>query len=96
MSAYALARPLLFSLDPETAHHVALTLSRFSARARIADRPVTAMGIRFPNPVGLAAGLDKDGAHIDGMARLGFGFIEAGTVTPRAQRRFNAMMVGPK
>ena len=85
MSAYALARPLLFSLDPETAHHAALTLSRFSVRARVAERPVTAMGIRFPNPVGLAAGLDKDAAHIDGLARLGFGFLEVGTVTPRAQ-----------
>jgi len=85
VSAYALARPLLFSLDPETAHHAALTLSRFSVRARVAERPVTAMGIRFPNPVGLAAGLDKDAAHIDGLARLGFGFLEVGTVTPRAQ-----------
>ena len=85
MSAYALARPLLFSLDPETAHHAALALSRFSVRARIPERPVTAMGIHFPNPVGLAAGLDKDAAHIDGLSRLGFGFIEVGTVTPRAQ-----------
>ena len=85
MSAYALARPLLFSLDPETAHHVALKLSRFGLRASIPDRPVTAMGIRFPNPVGLAAGLDKDAAHIDGLARLGFGFIEVGTVTPLPQ-----------
>src|SRR6185436_17417520 len=85
MSAYALARPLLFALDPETAHHAALAMSRFALRARIPQRPVTAMGIHFPNPVGLAAGLDKDAAHIDGLARLGFGFIEVGTVTPRAQ-----------
>lgn len=85
MSAYALARPLLFALDPETAHHAALALSRLAWRARIPQRPVTAMGIHFPNPVGLAAGLDKDAAHIDGLARLGFGFIEVGTVTPRAQ-----------
>ena len=85
MSAYALARPFLFSLDPETAHHLALSLARFSVRASIPDRPVTAMGIRFPNPVGLAAGLDKDAAHIDSLARLGFGFIEVGTVTPLPQ-----------
>jgi dihydroorotate dehydrogenase len=85
VSAYALVRPLLFALDPETAHHAALALSRFAGRATIPDRPVTAMGIRFPNPVGLAAGLDKDAAHIDGLARLGFGFIEVGTVTPRPQ-----------
>jgi dihydroorotate dehydrogenase len=85
VSAYALARPLLFSLDPETAHHLALTLSRFGVSQRVPDRPVTAMGIHFPNPVGLAAGLDKDAAHIDGLAKLGFGFIEAGTVTPRPQ-----------
>jgi dihydroorotate dehydrogenase len=85
VSAYALARPLLFSLDPETAHHLALSLAPFGVRARIPDRPVTAMGLEFPNPVGLAAGLDKDAAHIDGLARLGFGFIEVGTVTPLAQ-----------
>jgi dihydroorotate dehydrogenase len=89
---YALARPLLFSLDPESAHDV--TLSTLSACARLgltqwlpkpAPDPRTVMGIRFPNPVGLAAGLDKDGACIDGLAALGFGFIEIGTVTPRAQ-----------
>jgi dihydroorotate dehydrogenase len=85
VSAYALARPLLFALDPETAHHLALKLARFRLLASVPDRPVTAMGLHFPNPVGLAAGLDKDAAHIDGLARLGFGFIEVGTVTPRAQ-----------
>jgi dihydroorotate dehydrogenase len=85
MSAYALARPFLFSLDPETAHQLTLKLSRFSLRASLAGRPVTAMGLHFPNPVGLAAGLDKDAAHIDGLAKLGFGFIEVGTVTPRPQ-----------
>jgi len=89
---YALARPLLFSLDPETAHHMALpALKRAAAlgltaaiRKPQAD-PRTVMGIAFPNPVGLAAGLDKDGAYIDGLAAMGFGFIEVGTVTPRAQ-----------
>jgi dihydroorotate dehydrogenase len=85
VSAYALARPLLFAIDPETAHHAALALSRFGWRARLPARPVTAMGIHFPNPVGLAAGLDKDAACIDGLSRLGFGFIEVGTVTPRPQ-----------
>jgi dihydroorotate dehydrogenase len=87
VSAYALARPLLFSLHPETAHHLTLKLAdwRLTGPARVFSRPVKAMGLEFPNPVGLAAGLDKDAAHIDGLARLGFGFIEVGTVTPRAQ-----------
>ena len=84
MSGYALARPLLFSLDPETAHHLGLRLSRY-AFARRFSSPLTAMGLQFPNPVGLAAGLDKDAAHVDGLARMGFGFIEVGTVTPRPQ-----------
>jgi len=91
-SLYALTRPLLFSLDPESAHDV--TLSTLSTCARLGltqwlpkpvANPKTVMGLRFPNPVGLAAGLDKDGACIDGLAALGFGFIEVGTVTPRAQ-----------
>ncbi len=89
---YALARPLLFSLDAETAHNLtlpslaraaALGLTRLAAQPKPDPRRV--MGITFPNPVGLAAGLDKDGAYIDGLAALGFGFIEIGTVTPRAQ-----------
>jgi dihydroorotate dehydrogenase len=89
---YALARPLLFSLDPETAHNLTLPALRraesmglLRGHARPAPDPRTVMGITFPNPVGLAAGLDKDGAYIDGLAALGFGFIEVGTVTPRAQ-----------
>ncbi|MCA1323062.1 quinone-dependent dihydroorotate dehydrogenase [Herbaspirillum sp. alder98] len=89
---YALARPLLFSLAPETAHHLTLPALRCAARYHLTDviaRPArdvrTVMGIEFPNPVGMAAGLDKDGAYIDGLAGLGFGFIEVGTVTPRAQ-----------
>lgn len=87
MSLYGLARPLLFSLDPETAHRATLRLldSGLLLFPRIPPLPVPAMGLHFPNPVGLAAGLDKDAAHIDGLARLGFGFIEAGTVTPRPQ-----------
>ena len=86
MSLYRLARPLLFSLDPETAHRVTLqALDVLPIRKNIPERPVSAMGLRFPNPVGLAAGLDKDAAHIDALARLGFGFLEVGTVTPRPQ-----------
>ena len=89
---YALARPLLFSLDPEAAHRLTMPLLNRAARlgvtgllTRPAPDPRTVMGITFPNPVGLAAGLDKDGAYIDGLAALGFGFLEIGTVTPRAQ-----------
>ncbi len=89
---YGLVRPFLFSMDPEQAHHLTLPalqkmvkLGFSGAFPRIADDPRTVMGIRFPNPVGLAAGLDKDGAYIDGLAALGFGSIEIGTVTPRAQ-----------
>jgi dihydroorotate dehydrogenase len=86
VSPYRLARPLLFSLDPETAHRVTLgALDFFPAWKKIPQRPVSALGLLFPNPVGLAAGLDKDAAHIDGLAGLGFGFIEVGTVTPRPQ-----------
>jgi dihydroorotate dehydrogenase len=89
---YALARPLLFSLDAEEAHNLTLPALRRAASlglTRMLRRPLPdprqVMGITFPNPVGLAAGLDKDGAYIDGLAALGFGFIEIGTVTPRAQ-----------
>src|SRR5450830_399682 len=89
---YALTRPLLFSLDAESAHNLTLPALRRAAAlglTRALPRPAedarTVMGIRFPNPVGLAAGLDKDGAFIDGLAALGFGSIEVGTVTPRPQ-----------
>jgi dihydroorotate dehydrogenase len=89
---YALARPLLFSLDPEAAHNLTLLWLKKASRlgltsiiSRPRPDPRTVMGITFPNPVGLAAGLDKDGAYIDGLASLGFGSIEIGTVTPRAQ-----------
>ena len=84
MSLYRLARPLLFQLDPEAAHHLGLRLAGFTFGTQV-HAPVRAMGLEFANPVGLAAGLDKDAAHIDRLARLGFGFIEVGTVTPRAQ-----------
>lgn len=89
---YALARPLLFSLPPETVHHFALPGLQRAALAGLTgllQKPApdlrNVMGIDFPNPVGLAAGLDKDGACIDGLAALGFGFLEIGTVTPLAQ-----------
>jgi dihydroorotate dehydrogenase len=89
---YALARPLLFSLDPETTHNLTLPALKRAAAVGLTkamplpqDDPREVMGIRFPNPVGLAAGLDKDGAYIDALAALGFGFVEIGTVTPRPQ-----------
>ena len=90
---YALTRPLLFGLDAEAAHDLTLgTLARIQrtplicgiAQRRI-DDPVTIAGLRFPNRIGLAAGLDKNGLAIDGLAALGFGSIEVGTVTPRPQ-----------
>ncbi|MBL8339867.1 MAG: quinone-dependent dihydroorotate dehydrogenase [Rubrivivax sp.] len=90
---YALARPFLFGLDPEAAHDLTLdALARLQntpamclwARPRVHD-PVTLAGLTFPNRVGLAAGLDKNGRCIDGLGAMGFGFIEVGTVTPKAQ-----------
>jgi len=87
VSGYELARPLLFALEPETAHRVTLKLLDWGlvGFSRFLSHPVRAMGLDFPNPVGLAAGLDKNAEHIDALARLGFGFIEVGTVTPRPQ-----------
>ena len=88
---YSLLRPLLFTLDPETAHHATLdalktahSLGMLCAK-HTSENPRTVMGLAFPNPLGLAAGLDKNGAYIDALAALGFGFIEIGTVTPRPQ-----------
>src|SRR5690606_16366316 len=91
--AYPLARPALFAMDAETAHEVTLAgLQRAydcgATRKLLRDRPrapATLMGLALDNPVGLAAGLDKNGAHIDALGNLGFGFVEVGTVTPRAQ-----------
>lgn len=88
---YDLLRRLLFLLDPETAHRITLgsldllRRARLSVNPPVACAPVQAMGVSFPNPVGLAAGLDKNGAYLDALAMLGFGFIEIGTVTPRPQ-----------
>lgn len=88
---YNLLRPLLFQLDAETAHTLTLdTLSLLQKTGLLPGHtihctPVHVMGLDFPNPVGLAAGLDKNGAHINALTRLGFGFLEVGTVTPRPQ-----------
>ena len=93
MNLYPLLRPLLFSLNPETAHEVTLKLLNAAYSTglskliypKIAAKPVTVMGLNFNNPVGLAAGLDKNGDSINALAALGFGFVEIGTVTPRPQ-----------
>ncbi|MDT0511235.1 MULTISPECIES: quinone-dependent dihydroorotate dehydrogenase [unclassified Halomonas] len=90
---YSLARSLLFRLDAETAHGVALKGLDLAGRLGVAARlggervedPVELMGLRFPNRVGLAAGLDKNADHLDALGALGFGFVEVGTVTPRPQ-----------
>lgn len=93
MNIYSIAKPLLFQLDAETVHDLTLKSLRFAESAGFLSfypkppqsQSKTVMGIEFPNAVGLAAGLDKNGMVIDGMAALGFGFIEIGTVTPRPQ-----------
>jgi len=84
---YSLARPFLFALDSETAHDAVLRLSGLAAlfAARPPACPVRAMGMDFPNPVGLAAGMDKQAEHVGALAGLGFGFLELGGVTPRPQ-----------
>ncbi|CAM3592137.1 quinone-dependent dihydroorotate dehydrogenase [Polynucleobacter brandtiae] len=93
IDSYPLLRPLLFSLDPERAHDLSMSaldqahrwgmLNLFTQQP--APDPRIVCGITFPNPVGLAAGLDKDGKHIDALGALGFGFLEIGTVTPQPQ-----------
>jgi dihydroorotate dehydrogenase len=85
VSLYGLARPFLFALDPETAHRLTLKLSGLLSYPAVPSAPVSAMGLTFPNPVGLAAGLVKNAEHIDAFGRMGFGFVEVGTVTPRPQ-----------
>ena len=90
---YGLARPFLFALEAERAHRLGLSglglLHRTRLQGVLAPRPrpfpTRALGLTFPNPVGLAAGLDKDGAHVDALLAMGFGFVEVGTVTPRPQ-----------
>ncbi|MBS9438614.1 quinone-dependent dihydroorotate dehydrogenase [Photorhabdus noenieputensis] len=91
--SYPLVRKALFQLDPERAHELTFrqlkritgTPFEFLIRQSVATKPVTCMGLSFKNPLGLAAGLDKDGDCIDAFGAMGFGFIEIGTVTPRAQ-----------
>ncbi|WP_243049358.1 quinone-dependent dihydroorotate dehydrogenase [Dyella sp. RRB7] len=90
---YDLIRPLLFALDAENAHRLTLYGLDVAQRSNFihliakppAELPTTAFGIRFPNPVGLAAGLDKNADHLDALGALGFGFVEVGTTTPRPQ-----------
>ncbi|MDD5058510.1 MAG: quinone-dependent dihydroorotate dehydrogenase [Sideroxydans sp.] len=90
---FQLLRPALFALNPETAHHATLDALKAAhclgtlplVVKRPQNDPRTVMGLTFPNPVGLAAGLDKNGGYINALAALGFGFIEIGTVTPRPQ-----------
>ncbi|MDP1602902.1 MAG: quinone-dependent dihydroorotate dehydrogenase [Legionella sp.] len=86
---YALTRPLLFSLDAEKAHKLTLEALHWlpSSLFKVPKTTTTisAMGINFPHAIGLAAGLDKNGEHLDALSKLGFSFIELGTVTPRAQ-----------
>lgn len=93
MNLYPLLKPALFKLDPELAHTLTLKLLKGLEQTGLAkltatnkaDKPVTVMGLDFKNLVGLAAGLDKNGDYIDALAAIGFGFIEIGTVTPKAQ-----------
>jgi len=93
IDSYSLLRPLLFCMDPEQAHNFTLNNIDRAERLGILGHlihqpdpdPHTLCGVTFPNPVGLAAGLDKDGKHIDGLGALGFGFLEIGTVTPLPQ-----------
>lgn len=90
---YALLRPLFFALEPEAAHLAAFRQLEWLHRAklgrlltpRVTTDPVNVMGLTFTNPVGLAAGLDKNAEHIDALFDCGFGFMEVGTVTPRSQ-----------
>lgn len=90
-----IVRPILFSLDPETAHHLAVGCLRVASRLPFGlsaleafeppARPKTVFGLNFQNPIGLAAGFDKNGVALPGLAALGFGFIEIGTITAKAQ-----------
>jgi dihydroorotate dehydrogenase len=90
---YSLIQKALFCLPAEASHSITLPLLDIShrmgliglVRSKVPDAPLTLMGIEFPNPVGLAAGLDKNADHIDALGALGFGFIEVGTLTPRPQ-----------
>ena len=88
---YRFIRFLLFLLNPEIAHHISMKCLKFACffglirRKNITSKPIMIMGLKFPNRVGLAAGLDKNAEYITPLSKLGFGFIEVGTVTPRSQ-----------
>jgi dihydroorotate dehydrogenase len=91
---YPLLRSGLFRLDPETAHHLSMAALKTAEKSGILGllypsaepaAPIEVMGLKFPNRIGLAAGLDKDGDCIDALGRLGFGCVEMGTITPRPQ-----------
>ncbi len=90
---YSFLRTLLFLFPPETAHHLTLKFIRWiyqpylakRCRKRLPKRPINLFGLLFPNPIGLAAGMDKDGECLDAWFAMGFGFIEVGTVTPKPQ-----------
>ena len=90
---YKCARNALFQLDPETSHDLSMASLKLMAKtpaaalikSQVPDAPRKIWGIDFPNPVGLAAGLDKHADYLDGVAAMGFGFIEVGTVTPQPQ-----------
>lgn len=85
---YSMIRPLLFKMDAETAHNLVLSALDYlpgGCFTKPEGKPVHAMGLEFPHQIGLAAGLDKNGEHLDALAKLGFSFIELGTVTPRPQ-----------
>ena len=90
---YSLLRSILFQLDAERSHHLSLNSLNLACKLKLSgllakpmvDDPVEVMGIKFPNRVGLAAGLDKNGEYVDALGSLGFGFVEVGTVTPRPQ-----------
>jgi dihydroorotate dehydrogenase len=91
MNPYSLLRPFVFAIEPEAAHELSLKMLTATKNAanlfypKVPEKPVTVMGLTFKNPVGLAAGADKNADCLDGMAALGFGFLEVGTVTPRPQ-----------
>jgi len=88
---YRFIRSFLFLLNPELAHHISMKGLKFACffglirRENITSKPIMIMGLKFPNRVGLAAGLDKNAEYITPLSKLGFGFIEVGTVTPRSQ-----------
>lgn len=90
---YAFFRDLLFRLDPETSHEFSMDMLGAAGRlqllglfvSKVPNNPVTVMGLHFPNPVGLAAGLDKNGDYFNALGELGFGFVEIGTITPKPQ-----------